>query len=948
MGNATSSVYSKGGLVPTRQQTIRQLFEAQYQGETCETSVFSYTTDASVSAVVPDITRSVIEKVQASRQVEGMIPVMYSEVTSTGVDLVVPRITPLEHLENAKEELILGLYSIGRTLHLLHSIHRLSHNNVCTASIFRHHRTGCWLLTEDLVGDLKVPHFSLIARATALLDPIYVAPEFNGSKPLPDPATYPIHARDAFAYANLVKNLLEAHHLPCPSSTRALLTEMTSNDYKLRPTLDRLLNDTLFTTNAVVKIVARLMDLRQGSLNTQGAEALFKELPIILPPLASQKSIFRIVMDQITKYSVFVHPAALSTKFMHSLLSARLSKKIATETGGIQGILSAPDYRQILVPFLEECWRVERPGLATILLKLIGRYIYKLNPKFVRDVLVKRVLALNILVEPSLGPAYVSAYPILLKHHMKKNYDIAPLTRHLVKQVPLFVGNDVLRTKALTCLLVHPKIPNLLLKEYLARGLTDQSPQVRLDVIKAINKFALQFADNSGPMSAKCLADALMGSLMLSMVDVDAKVRAKARNTIRKLTFVMERKEEQIIASLSTTPLSPSAIALNSPSHQKLLSQKPLPTSPMNLTKPTGPNTPLRATSGLATSSAHPSTLPSGNATQSSTSDTESSRHAPGLPNNGLEAGDDWNDHSLESEALHAPPTHEFASPNGSGWSTWDDWEEEDADFEEETDFNAPLKASSHASPSHVTDVLHGTEVSHIKDVSQSDFSSTSSDLQSNDLLLRSPSHHSQKLEMEASDEIDAWGDDEGFDLPSPSLPPAAGTQPKSDPIAEMDHHSHVGSGTFGELKFDGELGARGVQNGDDWGLDDDMELHPSSSFPDSSPEASSLQAPGIVQIESHTVESPASAWEDDLHEAEPVAVGKGLEDARTLEPKDLDSLSLPELGLSAGDPQPQAGHLEEASHRELRSPDLLATASKLTMSSWDDDTDAWDDNEGF
>lgn len=61
MGNSTSTVYTKGTIVPTKQQTIRQLFTGQYDEVDGEISILSYTTDASVSPVVPEITRSVIE-----------------------------------------------------------------------------------------------------------------------------------------------------------------------------------------------------------------------------------------------------------------------------------------------------------------------------------------------------------------------------------------------------------------------------------------------------------------------------------------------------------------------------------------------------------------------------------------------------------------------------------------------------------------------------------------------------------------------------------------------------------------------------------------------------------------------------------------------------------------------------------------------------------------------
>lgn len=828
MGNSTSTVYTKGTIVPTKQQTIRQLFTGQYDEVDGEISILSYTTDASVSPVVPEITRSVIEKVSGSRQLEGTIPIMRSELTSTGLDLIVPRIKPLELIESEKDENLLGIYFIGRTLHLMHSIHRLSHNNVCLASIFRHYTTGTWLLTEDLAGDLKNDNFTLVSRATALLEPASVPPEFTGARALPNPASYPIHARDSFAFAVFVKKMLEDLQLPCPPSARAILTEMTHEDFAKRPMIDRLLKDTLFMSNSAVKIVSRLMDLRHGLLDSQAAQTLFQELPIVLSSLLTKKSTFRPIMDQVTKYSVLVHPAALSTKFLLHLFTARAANKPSSETSAITGILSLADYKSILLPFLEECWTLERPGLATVLLKLLGRYIYKLDPKFVRDVVVKRVLSLNILVEQSLAPAFITAYPMLLKHHLKKNFDVSPLTRHLVKQTALFVSDDVLRTKALTCLLVHPKIPSLLLKEYLNRGLSDQSPQVRLDVVRAVSKFAITFADNDGPMSAKCLADAVMGSLLLSMVDVDASVRTKARNTIRKLTFVMERKEAQIVANYTHLPTSPTVLrhTTDSPSHKtptKANQQKPL----------------------IKTS---PSAKLAPNAQKPHSTATE--------PNFDEDADQDTWDNDPSSSS--APPA--VASPISTGWSTWNEWEDDDDTFDD-SDWDAPkTNVSKETSSQLVSSASHSSvpiesvakEVGNLEE--GTDIAGTG--------LLKSPSHHSQQLDMAVSDDVvDAWGNDDEIDFSSvPSTNPVEALPEviQTTPISSALLAPAPSSTTETTATDSNEVG--------DWGNDDDFgdsEPHP----PKEETIISDVPAVNAHQLAMDTPSDEIGDWGDDNFE---------------------------------------------------------------------------------
>lgn len=523
---------------------------------------------------------------------DGFIPTLRVESDATTLNVVTPPVRPLGRVDGNPESVLLGLYVLGRSLARLHTSSRLSHNNVCESSIFVNDRTGAWLLSDELASDMKGNFVDLLHRISSMLDTTNLPPEFQGSTMHTITASYPVHARDAFSYAKLVRDLTTRLSLPLTGASRTILESMYERDYSKRPTVESFVKSDFFANNESIRIVSQLIDLRHGALSNDAAIQLFTELPSIINSYLGNKVLLGLVIDNLTKFSVVVHPAATSTKFIQSFFSAKVESSNTTSSN--TGILPLEDYLKLVLPFIGELWSMERPGLMATLLRTIGKYVNRMNPEFVSQVVVKRIVSLNILLEPGIPQLYLQALPILLKALLKKSQDVAPIIRHLVQQVPLFNGNDIaLRTKALTCLLVHPKIPNLLIKEYLAKGLTDSSSQIRLNVLTAAKKFGLQYADNSGPMSAKCLADAVMGSLLLSMVDSDAKVRDKARKAIRKLTYVMERKDAEIEASFAAqhrsqqNSLQP-AVTVHTPKEMKTTtinrSSTATPTSPMNNT----------------------------------------------------------------------------------------------------------------------------------------------------------------------------------------------------------------------------------------------------------------------------------------------------------------------------------------------------------------------------
>lgn len=629
---------------------------------------------------------------------DGFIPTLRVEHDATTLNVVTPPVRPLGRNEGDAESVRLGLFVVGRSLARLHSSIRISHNNVCASSIFVSERSGAWLLSDELASDMKGTFIDLLHRVTPMLDPTTLPPEFQGPSAQLMTASYPVHARDAFSYAKLLSDFAARFHLSISTNTRSILESMSNNDYSKRPTLDNLLNSDFFANNLAIKVVGQLIDLRNGALSSEAATQLFTNLPSHLTTISHNKLVLGMVIDNLTKFSVVVHPAATATKFLQSFFTAKNETNLATSTAdSVPGLLDLEDYRKIVLPFVGDLWSMERPGIISILLKNAGKYMYRLNPDFVSVVVVKRIVSLNILLEPGVPQLYLHALPIILKALLKKGQDAAPIVRHLVQQVPLFSSNDIaLRTKALTCLLVHPKIPNLLIKEYLARGLTDPTPQVRLNVIAAVKKFGLQFADNSGPMSAKCLADAVIGSLLLSMVDKDSSVRDKARTTIRKLTYVMERKDAQIEASFAqstSSPTSPQAAtvtnntplplqraAVHSPS---ALSTASAPTQTIS-TGPSmmddwdnddfddDPEENLKTVSKAASTSQVPSLTPSS---------APVTPQVPVKPLASAQKTKDLSDSDLFSSSTKtvAPSTPKPAKAAGSSWgNTWDAWGDEE------------------------------------------------------------------------------------------------------------------------------------------------------------------------------------------------------------------------------------------------------------------------------
>lgn len=641
---------------------------------------------------------------------DGFISTIKVEYNSTTLNVLTAPVRPLGRIEGDPESVLAGLYVIGRSLARLHSSMRLSHNNICESSILVSERTGAWMLSDELASDMKGNFTDLLHRITPMLDDTNMPPEFMGPSTLIAAVVYPVHARDVYSYAKLVSSLAARFHLPMSNSVRGSLESMTEKDYTKRPTLDNFLKSDFFGSSSAIKIIGQLIDLRNGLLTSEAATRLYTELPSSLAALKNQK-VLRMVADNLTKLSVLVHPAASSTKFLASFLSIKSETPSSTTASesATTGLFALEDYRDIVLPFIGELWSVERPGSISILLKYISKYVYRLNPDFVSAVIVPRIVGLNILLEPGVPQLYIYALPVLVKALLKKEKDIAPIVRHLVQQVPLFNSNDIpLRTKVLTCLLVHPKIPNLLIKEYLAKGLTDSSPQVRINVLAAAKKFGIQFADNSGPMTAKCLADAVMGSILLSMVDKDTKVRDKARQAIRKLTYVMERKDAEIEAGYAaqhrSNPTSPQASlaphtqtaqAPRSPSGTLAPSSQPAIASSTGFssmddwdnddfeeasdsTSQDASITPSRP----STTSQEYSASPSSRSGTSTSTPTLALNKAAEQQQSKFSAPEDSNANTARhTSSSESPRTPKTSKPAGSWGKTWDAWgDEPDAD----------------------------------------------------------------------------------------------------------------------------------------------------------------------------------------------------------------------------------------------------------------------------
>lgn len=480
-------------------------------------------------------------------------------------------------------------------------------------------------------------------RTSPMLDKSTTPPEFLGTVLPFSPMEYPLHARDSYSYAKLVFQMISEYDLPVSTSARQILESMCDTKFSNRPTLDKFIKSDFFENNLAIKIVSQLIDLRNGGLSADASNELFLDMPNALNTFSSNKPLLGMVVENLTKFSVVVHPAAWATGFIKSFFTMKQENNAPSKTPKIviKGLLAPEEYVKIVVPFIADLWCMERPGLALILLRTVGRYIYRLTGDFLSAVIVKRTISLNILSEPGLTQPYLDALPIILKALLRESRDVAPIVRHLVQQIPLFSGNEShLRTKALTCLLVHPKIPSLLIKEYLAKGLTDPSPQVRLNVLTSARKFAFAFADNNNAMSAKVLADAIMGSMLLSMVDQDAEVRRKARNTIRKLTFVMGRKEEEIEAFYASQ-------------------HKSNPTSPQS--------GPFRSNIEVV-SSQSPSNLKTKNPSQSSTVAPQQTPISQTTISS-FSTADDWDNDDFDSVDVNAPiassikPHHDESSP---------------------------------------------------------------------------------------------------------------------------------------------------------------------------------------------------------------------------------------------------------------------------------------------
>lgn len=301
-----------------------------------------------------------------------------------GVRLLTERVRPLRSALDtlAPAEVCAGLYDVLRALVFLHDRGRLTHNNVCPASVFVSEE-GDWKLGGmDTVCGFPQATPGFLRSIQPLRDPAFIPPEETA----PDFSTLPDaqgHARDAYSFGMLVTSLLreraEALGSLQPTLRDGLLHPLPHG----RPPLRALLAHDFFR-NDFLEVVTFLKSL---TLKSEGEKAEFFRVLLDRVSGLSEELVAARLVPLLLNPLVLAEPVAVT-----SFLPHLLGPKTATGPGERPCLLSPPLFRARVIPALLQLFQVHEEHVRLALLGHLDAYVGHFSPEQLRGVILPQVL----------------------------------------------------------------------------------------------------------------------------------------------------------------------------------------------------------------------------------------------------------------------------------------------------------------------------------------------------------------------------------------------------------------------------------------------------------------------------------------------------------------------------------------------------------------------------